>query len=498
MSGDERTVLFQLPTVISGQLACTQGTVAGRSFPLSAGTFVIGRQEGCDLVLAREPGVSKLHAKIVAESGHYEVVDCESRNGTLLNGRPVQSARLRSGDEIRICDCVLRFTQTGGDLSGLPSVSPPAPEVNAAPASPTPTQPEETAQDDIMRDPGEPPEVVGAPPAHVTSSAVPWFFTGFVASVVGVLGLTFGLSSPTAEAPSATSGEVRVNRVAEPIPTEAVRPMTEADAPVADDVVPRANMNDGEPARTSGDGSDDGVGDTSGSDGPPVEPEPVAANPAPAALEPEDEAARPSATPRDVADAPAPEPRWFDAKVQPAKPVDLKIRSEVTVAQVLGKDGTEVRRGELLLLFEDGDDDEVANLRANIEALEIVAESQPSAAETLEMERGKLRRLLARRGDNKFSAPVSGVLQGFEVQVGSRLATGDKVGQLLPVGTTLRAVIEPQASIRRWKRGARVVLRSQGATYVGKIIAIERKGERLDAEITTTATLEGPVEVALP
>src|SRR4051812_3944804 len=112
MSRDEKTVVFQLPTTISGQLACIGGTVAGRSWQLSAGTFVIGRSETeCDLGLPAEQGVSKVHAKIICESESYTLVDNESRNGTLVNGAPIQRVRLKDGDEIRICNCVLRFTQ---------------------------------------------------------------------------------------------------------------------------------------------------------------------------------------------------------------------------------------------------------------------------------------------------------------------------------------------------------------------------------------------------
>jgi biotin carboxyl carrier protein len=114
---DERTVLFTLPQVISGQLVCIEGTVVGRSWELSAGTFTIGRSLSCDLALTNEPGVSKTHAKIIAEGDHYVLTDTESRNGTIVNGRPVQKVRLGDGDEIRVCGCVLRFAVTVGDGS---------------------------------------------------------------------------------------------------------------------------------------------------------------------------------------------------------------------------------------------------------------------------------------------------------------------------------------------------------------------------------------------
>src|SRR5690348_394460 len=116
---NERTVMFQLPSVISGNLACIAGSVAGRSWDLSAGTFVIGRNDTCDLTLPNEPGVSKVHAKIVAEGERYMLMDCESRNGTIVNGAPIQKQALVDGDEIRICGCVLRFSQVNASGGGV-------------------------------------------------------------------------------------------------------------------------------------------------------------------------------------------------------------------------------------------------------------------------------------------------------------------------------------------------------------------------------------------
>jgi hypothetical protein len=111
---DEKTVMFVMPNFLSGQLTCVGGSVAGRSWELTAGTFTIGRLDEHDLCLSAEPGVSKTHAKIVGQGDHSVIVDCESRNGTLLNDQPIQRAELFDGDEVRVCGCVLRFTQMGG------------------------------------------------------------------------------------------------------------------------------------------------------------------------------------------------------------------------------------------------------------------------------------------------------------------------------------------------------------------------------------------------
>ena len=54
MSGPERTVMFQLPSVLAGTLACVGGTLAGRSWELSAGTFDPNRGVNLCEVLARD------------------------------------------------------------------------------------------------------------------------------------------------------------------------------------------------------------------------------------------------------------------------------------------------------------------------------------------------------------------------------------------------------------------------------------------------------------
>ena len=134
---EEKTVMVSMLGDRAGLLAGIEGAVAGREYPLSAGTFVIGRDESADLSLPNEPGMSRLHAKIVAEGDRYRILDIESRNGTLVNGRPIQSEFLFDGDTVRIGSCVLRFSQRVGVQRPPPAVRTPvvaAPLPTAAPA----------------------------------------------------------------------------------------------------------------------------------------------------------------------------------------------------------------------------------------------------------------------------------------------------------------------------------------------------------------------------
>jgi DNA-binding SARP family transcriptional activator len=83
----------------------------GARLPLSDRPYVIGRQEGCDLVLA-DPAVSRLHAEIRPALGGHLLIDHGSTNGTAVNDRPVAQCVLEDGDVIVIG--ALTLTYAGG------------------------------------------------------------------------------------------------------------------------------------------------------------------------------------------------------------------------------------------------------------------------------------------------------------------------------------------------------------------------------------------------
>ena len=85
----------------------TTETVKGiwTTYELGKRTTVIGRDETCDIVEPL-PYMSAKHAKITYVNGSYYLSDCNSRAGTFLNGKKVNSStRLREKDYISICDC---------------------------------------------------------------------------------------------------------------------------------------------------------------------------------------------------------------------------------------------------------------------------------------------------------------------------------------------------------------------------------------------------------
>ncbi|HEY0426989.1 MAG TPA: PrsW family glutamic-type intramembrane protease [Pyrinomonadaceae bacterium] len=78
------------------------GTLAGKAFELNRGTLTIGRGEMCIVRFdpLTERIASKQHAYIEEKPDGFYIFDNNSTNGTFLNGRKIQSAKLASGDTI--------------------------------------------------------------------------------------------------------------------------------------------------------------------------------------------------------------------------------------------------------------------------------------------------------------------------------------------------------------------------------------------------------------
>ena len=68
----------------------------------------MGRSSGCDLPIA-DDSVSRLHAEIRITRQSCVIVDLESTNGISVNGSPVRSHSLASGDCVQIGNHVFRF-----------------------------------------------------------------------------------------------------------------------------------------------------------------------------------------------------------------------------------------------------------------------------------------------------------------------------------------------------------------------------------------------------
>ena len=84
-------------------LRVLSGADAGRTVELPADRpFVLGRVQGCDLVI-RDERASRHHAELRVEpAGGVRLVDLGSANGTFVDGRRVGEALLAGGEEVRI------------------------------------------------------------------------------------------------------------------------------------------------------------------------------------------------------------------------------------------------------------------------------------------------------------------------------------------------------------------------------------------------------------
>jgi DNA-binding winged helix-turn-helix (wHTH) protein len=89
--------------------------VEDRNVQLREGENLIGRVPGASLCI-HSLQVSRRHAQIIVENNRAYVEDLDSKNGTLLNGRPLEGRRrLANGDRIFLGESsvVLQFIEAG-------------------------------------------------------------------------------------------------------------------------------------------------------------------------------------------------------------------------------------------------------------------------------------------------------------------------------------------------------------------------------------------------
>ena len=90
-------------------LTSQQGNVPWNLLELHGERTVFGRHPSSQIVLDNE-AVSRHHAQILESHGHFFLEDLKSRNGTLINGQPVdQPTELRDNDSIILCDFEFHF-----------------------------------------------------------------------------------------------------------------------------------------------------------------------------------------------------------------------------------------------------------------------------------------------------------------------------------------------------------------------------------------------------
>jgi hypothetical protein len=90
-------------------LVLLTGARSGQGFfPLDGPETMIGRAENAHVSLP-DPGISRLHARILREGDDFVVEDLGSTNGTEVNGQLIKRRRLADGDRVRLGNSTLQF-----------------------------------------------------------------------------------------------------------------------------------------------------------------------------------------------------------------------------------------------------------------------------------------------------------------------------------------------------------------------------------------------------
>ena len=97
--------------VKSGWFKVTEGIIAGKQFVLYRNPTYIGSSPLCHIYLFKDPQVGRRHAAIHIVGGAFELEDLPLGAKTFINGKPVQRARLRNGDRVKIGATAFHFQE---------------------------------------------------------------------------------------------------------------------------------------------------------------------------------------------------------------------------------------------------------------------------------------------------------------------------------------------------------------------------------------------------
>ena len=89
------------------RMVVLSGTRAGMAFPLQGNVMTIGREVGRDILL-EDPTVSRRHARLEKQGTQWVLIDEGSRNGSFVNGHPVQQQAIQVGDILRFGNTEVR------------------------------------------------------------------------------------------------------------------------------------------------------------------------------------------------------------------------------------------------------------------------------------------------------------------------------------------------------------------------------------------------------
>ncbi|MBI3268711.1 MAG: sigma-54-dependent Fis family transcriptional regulator [Planctomycetes bacterium] len=92
------------------KLIVKEGYNRGAIFEITSDSVSIGRDVDNSIQVIDDK-ISRSHAKILREATRYAVIDNRSRNGTSVNGLPIEHRTLNHGDEVRIGDTLFLYME---------------------------------------------------------------------------------------------------------------------------------------------------------------------------------------------------------------------------------------------------------------------------------------------------------------------------------------------------------------------------------------------------
>ena len=129
-------------------LVVDRGGHKGKIFPIRISPLRIGRDDDCQLRTSN-PYVSHRHCELLTEDDKIILRDCNSTNGTFINGQKVeQQAELHEGDRLNVgpMSFVVRETSAGEEQEQPTSTN----QTSAAPPKPNRTVDEDAVGEMLL------------------------------------------------------------------------------------------------------------------------------------------------------------------------------------------------------------------------------------------------------------------------------------------------------------------------------------------------------------
>lgn len=90
-------------------LLMKKGPLAGKQFILYKDTTVLGSSPKAEIYLFKDDAIEPRHVIIHNRGGRFEIEDCNTPDGTYVNGVPIKKTYLQAGDQIVLGKTVLEF-----------------------------------------------------------------------------------------------------------------------------------------------------------------------------------------------------------------------------------------------------------------------------------------------------------------------------------------------------------------------------------------------------